>query len=316
MDRRTTERLPEGFGGVLVVDKPAGPTSHDVVARVRRLTGLARVGHTGTLDPFATGVLPLVLGRATRLARFMAGSSKAYVADLRLGVATDTDDVMGSPVSGPAPDPAMLPRHEQIEAALAGFRGPQSQRPPAFSAKKVEGTRAYRLARQDRAVELVPVPVEVFQLDLLEVAGDRVSLALDCSAGFYVRALARDLGTVCGCGAHVVALRRTRCGEFAIEEAVCLAGLEGGAEDLLARVIPIDRMLPWMPAAHLRAGAVERVGHGNPVTRDEVERWEEGSRPGGREVRLLGPGGRLLAIARHAEEGTGKGLLQPTVVLV
>ncbi len=324
MSARAPDGLPADFvGGVLVVDKPAGPTSHDVVARVRRLSGLARVGHTGTLDPFATGVLPLVLGRATRLARFMAGSRKAYVAEVRLGVSTDTDDVTGTPLPGVAFFAKITP--DPIKAALERFRGPHLQRPPAFSAKKVEGVRAHRLARRDRPVELEPVLVDLSHLELLGVEGPQVSLSLECSAGFYVRALARDLGLALGCGAHLTALRRTRAGEFTLADAVPLARLEQDPASLERLVMPLDRMLTWLPAASLGSSQVERVRHGNPVKGDDVD-WASMAGPhpatnlGGTDdgpyVRLLGPGGHLVAVARSMPGGSHGAVLQPTVVLV
>ena len=215
--------------GLLVIDKPVGPTSHDVVARVRRALRERRIGHTGTLDPLATGVLPLVVGRATRLARFLSGSDKSYEAEVRLGVATDTDDAEGLPV-GEAHS-ASWPTRDVIDRALDSFRGQFAQTPPAFSAKKVAGRRSYTIhrGRTRDGVRSVPGPsplqsqrVTVTQLTLTECAGDRVRLTVICSAGFYVRALARDLGERLGTGAHLAALRRTRVGDLTLDQAVPL----------------------------------------------------------------------------------------------
>jgi tRNA pseudouridine55 synthase len=311
------------------------------VARVRRLAGTSRVGHTGTLDPFATGVLPLVIGRATRLARFFTAGRKTYVAEVRLGVATSTHDADGDVLSAAGTD--RLPPPDVVEAALTGFRGRFEQRPPDFSAKKVQGIRAYELARQERPVDLRPVPVEVFDLALVRVEGDRVILSLECSPGFYVRALARDLGARLGCGAHLGALRRTRSGEFTDSQSVGLADLERDPAGVRSSLVPLARVLLFMPAAHLGPQSAARVGHGNAVPVADVERWEPGdeskrgirlqpdspergirlqpdlpgdtagrAEPGaGADVRVFGPDGRLLAIARH----DGR-VLQPSVVLV
>ncbi|MCA1561053.1 MAG: tRNA pseudouridine(55) synthase TruB [Acidobacteria bacterium] len=217
------------MNGVLVIDKPAGPTSHDVVARVRRATAIRRVGHTGTLDPLATGVLPLVLGRATRLARLLSEADKAYDAVVRLGTATDSYDAQGQAIATSRDavpiDPASIARGT-IEAALDTFRGTYLQAPPPFSAKKIGGVRAYALARRREPVQPAAVTVSVHRLDLLGVEGTRVELRVVCSAGFYVRSLAHGLGAVLGCGAHLEALRRTRSGEFGLDAAVPLDAIE------------------------------------------------------------------------------------------
>ena len=203
--------------GVLVVDKPAGPTSHDIVDRARRALGTRRVGHTGTLDPFATGVLPLCLGRATRLARFLTAGEKTYRATLRLGFATTTDDLTGEPLGEPR---RVELTDESLRAALAGLVGRFDQVPPAFSARQVDGRRLYELARRGEATARAATPVEVQALDLVSRAGDTLELEVRCSAGTYVRAIARDLGEQLGCGAHLVALRRTRSGGFGLDQAV------------------------------------------------------------------------------------------------
>ena len=224
--------------GLLLVDKPAGPTSHEVVACVRRALGERRIGHTGTLDPAATGLLPLVLGRATRLARFLSGHDKSYDAVVRFGVATDTYDGEGTsagPVhSGPRP------AREAVDRALDAFRGTFLQTPPAYSAKKIEGTRSYRLARRAKrerersvrscpsrlppALPARPAPVSVTAraIDIRDFDGDTVSLRVECSAGFYVRSLAHDLGAALGIGAHLTALRRTHSGRLSVDDAIGL----------------------------------------------------------------------------------------------
>src|SRR5262245_46632748 len=197
------------MNGVLVVDKPAGRTSHDVVALARRALGVSRIGHTGTLDPFATGVLPLVVGRATRLARFLSASDKTYVAGVRLGAASPTYDSEGVPASSAPPADAGIGR-DAVERELAPFSGPHPQTPPPFSAKKVGGVRAYRRARAHQPVELQPVTVTVSSLELEAFDGGRAVVRIVCSTGFYVRAFAHELGERLGCGAYLEALRRTR----------------------------------------------------------------------------------------------------------
>lgn len=296
--------------GLLVVDKPSGPTSHDVVARMRRVLGERRIGHTGTLDPLATGVLPLVIGRATRLARFLSCSEKSYEAVVRLGFATDTGDTEGSPIGTPYSDP--MPTLDVIDRALDAFRGQFLQQPPIFSAKKIAGQPSHRLARgQTRSqtpsltpsltpgqTPLTPVSVTVTRLELISLDEDRVSLSLDCSAGFYVRALAHDLGERLGTGGHLAALRRTRAGDLTIEESVSVDAAT------LDDVIPLGAMLTQLPAMSLDGDEVLRALHG----RDLEPRIPN---PESRPVRLLDDAGDLVAIA----EPTAAGLLHPSVVL-
>lgn len=320
--------------GLLIVDKPTGPTSHDVVARVRRTLRERRVGHTGTLDPMASGVLPLVLGRATRLARFLSGSDKTYEAEIRLGVSTDTCDALGRPVGDPRVGP--WPELPAIDAALHRFRGTFLQQPPAFSARKIEGRRSYALARRARAagssaaagenrgaaervaaaaVLPAPSPVTVHALDLLGADGPIVRLRVVCSAGFYVRSLAHDLGDALGTGAHLSALRRTATGEITIADAVALAELESASfEAARNAVVPIDSMLPGMPAVTLAPDAVKRAISGRDIGPPDVAGGLEALT--GRtsaHVRLLDPHGRLVGISEPS--GT-PGLLHPAVVLM
>ena len=220
----------------LVIDKPAGPTSHDVVARVRRALGTSRIGHTGTLDPLATGVLPLVVGRATRLASLFSGAEKEYDAGVRLGLATDTYDA--AHLSGPVPDAPAGIGADAIEAALEAFRGTYSQAPPAYSAKKINGVAAYKLARRNEPVQPRAVTVTVHRLTLLSYANGLAQLRVHCSAGFYVRSLAHDLGARLGCGAHLESLRRTRAGSFDESAAVPLAEVESEGPDAARRLVP------------------------------------------------------------------------------
>ena len=222
------------MNGVLVVDKPLGPTSHDVVARVRRAIGISRLGHTGTLDPLATGVLPLVVGRATRLARFLTSDEKEYLAGIRLGMATATYDAEERLVrndSGelvalrPVADPPAFVEGD-LRNALTSFTGTFRQMPPPFSAKKLAGTPAYKLARRRKDVELKPVEVTVTELELVSYADGVATVRLVCSSGFYVRSLAHDFGARLGCGAHLESLRRIRAGEFGLQQATPLSVIQ------------------------------------------------------------------------------------------
>jgi tRNA pseudouridine55 synthase len=243
---------------VLPVDKPAGPTSHDVVAAARRALGTRRVGHTGTLDPFASGLLLLCVGRATRLAEYLSGLDKRYEATARLGVETDTLDHDGEVVreaelAGLAP--------EAVLDALAGFAGAQDQVPPQYSAKKVAGEAMHRRARRGEQVELEPVRVTVYSVEALEVTLPEVRFAVHCSSGTYIRAIARDLGRALGVGAHLTALRRTAIGRFSVEDAVAVDQLDDTEGVAAARIAPIDAV------GHLREIAVgeeeaDRLRHG------------------------------------------------------
>ena len=234
--------------GVIVVDKPEGLTSHDVVNRVRKLANTRKVGHLGTLDPVATGVLPLVIGRATRLAQFFSASEKEYDASIRFGWATDTYDRVGTAIS-PAVEPAFS--RADLEAALASFRGTYLQTPPPFSAKKVDGKPAYRLARKKIPVELEPVEVHIYALDLLEFAGATARIRVRCAAGTYLRSIAHEAGQLLGCGAFLDALRRTGSGDFKEEQARTLEQLEQLAEagKLSEALIPASSLLPHLPNA-------------------------------------------------------------------
>jgi tRNA pseudouridine55 synthase len=318
------------MNGVLVVDKPVGPTSHDVVSRVRRLLGERRIGHTGTLDPAASGVLPLVLGKATRLARFMSASDKSYAAVVRLGFATDSQDAEGTPIGVGYTGP--WPEREAIERALDAFRGTTIQQPPAFSAKKVGGERSYvsaRRARRNRAAESASVaaaavalptavPVTVTALDLVAVEGPLITLTVDCSAGFYVRTLADDIGRALGTGAHLAALRRVRSGDITLDQAVALAVLEQDAASAANAVIPLAQMLPALPSVRLTPDGVRRAAHGRDlgpadVLAADIDRASGRMPDRSPYVRLLDPAGDLVAIA--ASRGAS-GLLHPAVVVV
>src|SRR5262245_22497929 len=297
--------------GLLVVDKPAGPTSHDVVARVRRVLRERRVGHTGTLDPTATGVLPLVVGRATRLARFLSAGDKAYEAVIVFGYATDTGDSAGRPITPPpsSPGDTRAPSREAIERVLDGFRGTFLQNPPVYSAKKIGGKRSYDLARAAAssvpAGELRPRPAEVTvrRLDLVGVEEGQVTVRLDCSAGFYVRSLAHDLGERLGHGAHLAELRRTRSGEYTLDDAIALDAAERDPGVAATRLVPLSRMLQRLPAIALTADDERRARNGQDLPADA---------PGSPHVRLMNAHGELVGIA---EPSKTSGFLHPFVVL-
>jgi len=273
------------------VDKPAGPTSHDVVARARRVLGERSIGHTGTLDPFATGLLVLLLGKGTRVARFLDGLAKTYLATARLGQRTATDDLTGEPV-GPAHD-GVLPDRTQISQTLAGFVGAQSQTPPAYSAKRQDGERAYVRARRGESMELAPAAVTVHEVELLSVEGADVTFRATVSTGTYIRALARDLGERLGVGAHLTALRRESIGSLRVDDAVPLEALEPGTP-----LWPLGAVLSHLPRVMVdEAGRVD-VGHGRAVP---------GVVSG---TAVLVAGTEVIAIA----EGDGT-WLRPTVVL-
>ena len=297
--------------GVLVVDKPLGPTSHDVVARVRKLTGVKRIGHTGTLDPLATGVLPLVIGRATRLASLLSSTAKAYVADVRFGAATrtyDADARFGA-ADVPPPEPDGLTR-QLVEEALPGFSGVIRQTPPPFSAKKIAGVPAYKRARRNEDVSPAPVEVTVHAITLEHYAEGLARIRLVTSAGFYVRTFAHDLGQRLGCGAHLAGLRRTRAGDFTLEEAVTLDRLEHERESAAGCLVPLERLLPDLPGVSLTERGARRASHGSTLAPEDVAGplavWKSGR------ARLLDSAGRLLGIAESRENG----LLHPVIVLV
>jgi tRNA pseudouridine55 synthase len=293
--------------GVLVVDKPEGPTSHDVVARARRALRLRAVGHTGTLDPMATGVLPLVLGRATRLAQFLSGGEKVYAARIRLGVATDSWDRTGT-ILAEAPPGAALPGLSDVESALSSFVGEHDQVPPPFSAKKIGGVRAYDLARQGRDAPVRAVRVRLREAVLERFDTPVFDVRVACSAGFYVRALADALGRRLGCGACLDALRRLSSGHFTLAEAVPLARVEEAPCSVV--IVPMERALPGLPAVALTAEGVRRALHGNDVGPDDLA--APLAMPAADAVQLCGPDGRLIAVARA---GARPGVLHPSVVL-
>jgi tRNA pseudouridine55 synthase len=325
--------------GLLVVDKPVGPTSHDVVSRARRILRERRIGHTGTLDPMASGVLLLVVGKATRLAQFLHADVKRYDATIRLGFATDTYDAVGRPTTEMHAGP--MPTRDRIAAALAAFRGTFIQQPPAFSAKKIDGRRSYRLARPRRStfspstaaqgrpeqsskdgaeagplVLPAPVSVTVSKLDIAGIDGDLVQVSIACSTGFYVRSLAHDLGMALGVGGHLAALRRTEASGRALNDSVPLSAIEepGGAERARQALIPLADVLPGLPELTLTPEGVRRAVTGCDLAVRDLAREASGT-PSGTlpaRARLLDGARNLVGIA----DLTPAGLLHPVVILM
>lgn len=282
--------------GMLLVDKPAGPTSHDVVSVVRRALGVRRVGHAGTLDPFATGLLVVLVGRATRLLPYIDAEPKVYEATVRFGVATDTDDVTGS-----ATAEAAIPSRADVARAMGELTGEILQQPPAFSAKQVGGRRSYAAARRGERLELQPVRVRVHRWDVRAWRNAELDVVITCSGGTYVRALARDLGELGGSAAHLSALRRVSSGPFAVSDAATLDEIVAGT----ARVLPPIEAVRSLPAELLGDAQLARVLNGRPV---------EASVAGDRAA-LVDSRGELVAVAARADGAGGAELWQPRLVL-
>ena len=306
--------------GVLVIDKPPGITSHGVVARARHILHERRIGHTGTLDPFATGVLVILLGKATRLAQFLSGVDKEYEAIIRLGYSTDTGDRTGNPIPGPDGAEAKLGKwsEQEIEEALHSFRGEIDQIPPMYSAKKVEGKKLYELARRGESIERQPIHVCINELEAIRPGGQLIKDNLDgtfdfhvrvsCSSGTYIRTLAEDLGQRLYAGAHLAELRRTRVGDFSLGQAITLDALKVhfAEESLGAILLPPNAALSRLPFVHLSAEDVRRVNHGREVSVAEVD-WTDGEN-----VKMCDANEQLIAIGQY--EAAAK-RLHPRVVL-
>jgi tRNA pseudouridine55 synthase len=312
------------MNGVLVIDKPAGPTSHDVVAVVRRAIREKRIGHTGTLDPLATGVLPLVIGRATRLASLLSTSEKDYVADVRFGATSPTFDAEGRRPRDAASQPLERPAEPSglsvgaVADVLPEFGGTFLQTPPAFSAKKTGGVRAYAQARRNEAPTLTPVPVTVSMLSLESYAAGLARIRLRASAGFYVRVFAHDLGQRLGCGAYLEALTRTSAAGFCLDDAVALDLVVQEPSRAVERMVPLDRLLPELPAVTLNDRGIRRASHGNTLSLGDLDLTPRApdtapaSIASSPRVRVLDGDGHLLAIATRLENG----LLHPAIVLM
>ncbi len=281
------------MNGVLVLDKPEGKTSFDVVAEVRRRLKVKKAGHTGTLDPFATGLLPICLGEATRLAGLITEGDKSYEATVRLGASTDTQDLTGK-VLAEAPVPTLT--REQIEQALERFRGEIDQAPPMFSAVKVDGKRLYELARRGEQVERVTRKVVVHRLELLELALPELKLAVRCSKGTYVRTLGHDLGEALGCHAHLTALRRVESAGFRLEQAITLRELAEDPAAAATRLISPRDALASLPEVVVEQATAARIAQGQRLPGSMLPPPQEGQR-----LRLSSAAGDLLAVGEWRE---------------
>jgi tRNA pseudouridine55 synthase len=279
--------------GVVVIDKPAGWTSHDVVAKLRNITKIKKVGHTGTLDPFATGVLPLTLGRATRLTSYFLASDKVYRGIMRFGFATDTFDLDGQPAGEDTRPQLDRPRLEEI---MARYLGPVSQTVPPYSARKIRGKPMYAYARRGVQMAAATKQVTIKSLVLIDVQGSEAEFELACSAGTYARSLAHDVGRDYGCGAHLLRLRRLKSGEFPIETAAPLTHGEEfhSREFFLGRIIQLNALLPEIPAVVISEGDRNKVTHGMDLN-ILTGAWESS------EFRLLDERGDLIALARRLQ---------------
>jgi tRNA pseudouridine55 synthase len=313
---------PAPFDGALVINKPKGKTSHDVVDAVRHLAGFRQVGHLGTLDPLATGVLVLLLGRATRLVQFYAGRRKRYTAGFRFGFATETYDSDGEPQG---PDTAPTLNANQLQKLANDRIGRFEQMPPAFSAKKIHGRPAYELARKKQAVELKPVEVEVFEYKLEQIEGSLARFTIECSSGTYIRSLAHEMGAELGCGAHLAEITRTAVGEFSIEQAIPLDELAEAARagKFADRLIPLEHLLPNFPRVNVLPVVEKRVRHGTkfnvtvsqisvgtPQTVPGATSQLDGGQPHAPRLRVFDQRNKLIAIAEAVVPRT----YQPIVV--
>jgi tRNA pseudouridine55 synthase len=277
------------ISGVLVVDKPIGLTSHDVVQIIRKGTNIRRAGHTGTLDPRASGVLVILIGPAVRLSEYVSASDKRYQASLSLGATTDTYDADGRVTSS---RPADNITEAQFEQALQSFVGEIEQVPPPYSAVKVKGRKAYEMAREGEEVDLAPRKIKVYNLELLEWAPPEAVIDVYCSSGTYVRSLAYDLGEALGCGAHLTGLRRTKSGRFTLRDAVPLRKLKDAFEDgnWYQYVIPAAEALSDWPAVELTEEQVDVLRHGHRIAAD----------PGSQtQARGISMSGELIALMEH-----------------
>jgi tRNA pseudouridine55 synthase len=296
--------------GILIIDKPEGITSHDVVARVRRILKTRRVGHTGTLDPFANGVMVILVGRATRLAQFLDKDEKEYEAVIKFGFETDTGDRTGVPKEGeqmlPQGEVIQLVRNTNWEGVLVSFLGPSDQTPPMYSAKKIDGKKLYEHARRGETVERKAGRINISVIKLIETGSNEITIRVACSAGTYIRTLAEEIGRAVGIGAHLDELRRTRAGRFDISEAVTLEQL-AETEDASSRILPLELAVSHLPEFILTLDRIEKTRSGLS-TRIADEEFTEGA-----PVRMLDPKGYLVAIGLYDESENS---VRPRVVLI
>jgi tRNA pseudouridine55 synthase len=289
--------------GILLLDKPAGLTSFGMVERIRRWAKIRKVGHTGTLDPFATGLLVLCLGRATRLAHYITAWDKGYEGTIRLGEETDTDDATGAVLSGDDPGGVTS---EALERAVDGFRGEIQQLPPRFSAKKQAGVPSYRRARRGEEVDLKPVPVRIDHLEIISLETPWVRFRARCSKGTYMRSLARDVGRALGCGAHLFQLRRTDVGPLRVEEAISWEDIRYRRGDEVVTLLwPVERILTAWEPVRLDAEWIQKVRHGQDVPGAAMRDHGLADPPQGEHVRLIGERGEFLAVGKVLRGSSG-----------
>ena len=293
------------MNGVLVIDKPKGWTSHDVVNKARRILQEKSIGHTGTLDPLATGVLVLCIGKATRLVRYLESDDKEYTAEMRLGSLTDTQDSSGVVVESRAYLP---PTEEQVRSVLKGLLGETFQRPPAYSALKVNGIPSYKLARQGAVREHPERTITIHAIDLIEYCDPVIRFSVHCSKGTYVRTLCVEIGEQLRAGGHLTALRRDRAGRFSLENALTMEMLadRAASEQLQSALLPLSAVLQGYPAVTVSGLDAERIGHGNAISIPPAAALSPEAGP----VRILDHSGQMLAVARLRD-----GALRPEVVL-
>jgi tRNA pseudouridine55 synthase len=305
---------PNEYNGALIIDKPEGLTSHDVVARLRRILRTKKIGHTGTLDPFATGVLVMLVGKATRLARFLDKDSKAYEAVLKFGFETDTGDKTGVRTQETGDSIVELPPRDdlltRVEAVLPEFRGEITQIPPMYSAKKIKGKKLYELARQGIEVERKPIDISIYEIAMLDdqrTQEDSITISVASSAGTYIRALAEDIGRRIGIGCHLTSLRRTRAGSFGLENALTLEELEAVAVDgrIDEFIISTNTAVAHLPLQRLDESDLDLISHGMKIdARTEYDSVQN--------IRLANSADELVAIG----ETDPSGKIQPKVVLI
>ncbi|OGD26407.1 MAG: tRNA pseudouridine(55) synthase TruB [Candidatus Aminicenantes bacterium RBG_13_63_10] len=295
--------------GLIPIDKPSGWTSHDVVLKVRACLGELRVGHFGTLDPLATGLLLIAVGQATRFFPFYSRADKSYRGRLRLGLATDTYDAQGSPAG---PECLDLPSGDELRAAMGGFRGAILQAPPVFSAKKIQGQPSYKLARNQKAVPLRPQQVTVHVFSLEEFEPPRAEFFVSCTSGTYIRSLVHDLGILLGCGAHLESLRRLSSGEHRLEQAFGIEDIErmAGRGEHARFLEPLDSLLPGLPALTLSESGFPAAKNGKKLSDADFAAGLPAAGPG--IFRLFRPDGKLIALARRDADSS---LLHPFLVL-
>lgn len=284
------------MNGILIINKQSGMTSHDVVARIRRILKTKKVGHTGTLDPDATGVLVICVGKATKLSNFLMATSKKYIAEMELGIRTDSQDSTGKVVSETKDFTAT---RAQVERALESLTGEIEQIPPMVSAVRHKGKKLYELARKGEEVEREPRKVKIYSLELLNFEPPRLRFSVQCSKGTYIRTLCSDIGDMLGCGAHQASLIRTRSGPFALEDALTLEEL-GSAADPAEKIIPPERALSFLPEVRVKKWFRKFVVKNAELTPADI--IEKPVLKKGEAVRIVDPDGKLLAIGKTGSE--------------